>query len=170
MNSDSLENSYMDLPLETFTTSSENSSQFVDNQNTTAQMIETNTTQSHHALELHNDTIEYIPNELDDSNIQGKNLLLIFPDCIANLSPPWFAAVVNVYTTHLGEVSTTLPTIIMQEEPSMSTSTSSPTSLSNLPLPTECPPYSLLGDDILSHSFSDDGCTSDDQSDIEIDI
>lgn len=41
---------------------------------------------------------------------------------------------------------------------------------SRLSMPAEQPPYALLGDDILKHTFSDDGCSSDDRSDIEIDI
>lgn len=41
---------------------------------------------------------------------------------------------------------------------------------SRLSMPAEQPPYALLGDDILKHSFSDDGCSSEDRSDIEIDI
>lgn len=82
-----------------------------------------------------------------------------------------FFAVVNVYTTHMPEISTTLPTIIMQDEPTtINTSTSATTLNNRLGMASEQPPYSLLGEDLMKHSFSDDGCSSDDRSDIEIDI
>lgn len=74
------------------------------------------------------------------------------------------------------EISSTLPTIIMQDESITNTSASSLTSAnacmlnSRLSMPAEQPPYALLGDDILKHTFSDDGCSSEDRSDIEIDI
>lgn len=84
-------------------------------------------------------------------------------------------AVVNVYTTHIPEISSTLPTIIMQDESITNNSASSTNAnvsmlSSRLTMPTDQPPYALLGDDILKHSFSDDGCSSEDRSDIEIDI
>lgn len=77
MNSDTLESNYLDLPLESFSTTAPSIESNLENRNhqiqtSTAQMIDTNTTQSHHSLDLNNDPIEYIPNELDDSNIQGK--------------------------------------------------------------------------------------------------
>lgn len=65
----------------------------------------------------------------------------------------------------------------MQDE-SITTSSASSSTMTNassmlgsrLSMPAEQPPYTLLGDDILKHSFSDDGCSSEDRSDIEIDI
>lgn len=77
-------------------------------------------------------------------------------------------SVVNVYTTtHMPEISTTLPTIIMQDEVSI-LNNSAPTSdmaLHSLPSDT----YSLIGEDLIKHSFSDEG-SSDNQSDVEIDL
>lgn len=80
-------------------------------------------------------------------------------------------SVVNVYTTHM-PISSTLPTVIMQDETSAmnsSATTADQLSLSNhLSLPSDS--YSLISDDLIKHSFSDDGCSSGDQSDVEIDL
>lgn len=76
----------------------------------------------------------------------------------------------NVYTTHMPEISTTLPTIIMQDDASVlnSSATSSELGLHNhLSLPSDS--YSLIGEDLIKHSFSDED-SSDDQSDVEIDL
>lgn len=133
----------------------------IDEISTSNHLLDSVTSQQ---MDLHSDTIEYIPNELDDSNIQGKSIRITIVN-VATCSFYFYAStVVNVYTTHMPEISSTLPTIIMQDEPSINTSNSSRL------LPSEQPPYSLLGDDILKHSFSDDACSSDDRSDIEIDI
>lgn len=68
------------------------------------------------------------------------------------------------------EISTTLPTIIMQDESSI-LNNSAPTSdfaLHSLhSLPSD--PYSLIGEDLIKHSFSDNS-SSGDQSDVEIDL
>lgn len=118
-----------------------------------------------------NQPIEYISNELDDDNIQGK----IFFDTII-LSEYFkvidffssFYTVVNVYTTHLPDISSTLPTIIMQDETMSSSAQTSDLNLHNhLSLPSES--YSLIGEDLIKHSFSDEG-SSGDQSDVEIDL
>lgn len=70
------------------------------------------------------------------------------------------------------EISSTLPSIIMQDEASTmnsSTATSDQISLHNqLSLPSDS--YPLISDDLIKHSFSDDGCSSGDQSDVEIDL
>lgn len=111
--------------------------------------------------------IEYISNELDDDNIQGKN----FFDGIKYFKVIDFFSlytVVNVYTTHLPDISTTLPTIIMQDETMSSSAQTSDLNLHNhLSLPSES--YSLIGEDLIKHSFSDEG-SSGDQSDVEIDL
>lgn len=81
--------------------------------------------------------------------------------------------VVNVYTTHMPEISTTLPRIIMQDESSVLNNSASN---SDLALPPET--YSLIGEDIITHSFVDDDddeededeSSSDEQSDVEIDL
>ncbi|XP_031632366.1 E3 ubiquitin-protein ligase MSL2 [Contarinia nasturtii] len=92
-----------------------------------------------------NETIEYISNDLDD-NIQ----------------------VVNVYTTtHMPDISTTLPTIIMQDEPSILNNSAPTTDLALHTLPSDS--YSLIGEDLIKHSFSDEE-SSDNQSDVEIDL
>lgn len=71
----------------------------------------------------------------------------------------------NVFTTHMPEISSTLPTIIMQNEASALTNSVPDMALHSLP--TES--YSLIGEDLIKHSFSDEG-SSDDQSDVEIDL
>lgn len=64
------------------------------------------------------------------------------------------------------EISTTLPSIIMQDEASVLNH--SATALHNhLSLPSDS--YSLIGEDLIKHSFSDDD-SSEDQSDVEIDL
>lgn len=68
------------------------------------------------------------------------------------------------------EISTTLPTIIMQDESSALNNSTQTTDLSlhnHLSLPTES--YSLIGEDLIKHSFSDED-SSGDQSDVEIDL
>lgn len=75
-------------------------------------------------------------------------------------------AVVNVYTTHMPEISTTLPTIIMQDEANRTTP-STEMALHNHMLPSDS--YSLIGEDLIKHSFSDED-SSGDQSDVEIDL
>lgn len=65
------------------------------------------------------------------------------------------------------EITSTLPTIIMQDE-SVTNSTSS--MRSRITVPGEQPPLSLLGDDSIKQSYSDDACSSEERSDIEIDI
>lgn len=94
-------------------------------------------------------------------------------------------SVVNVYTTHMPEISKTLPTIIMQDEASAirnSTPINEFNAIHNhLSLPSDSH-YSLIGEDLIKHSFSDEE-TSDDndddddrdddddeQSDVEIDL
>lgn len=127
----------------------------------------------HSQIDLHSDAIEYIiPNELDDSNIQGEHILLAMSECEKHIYRLIPITVVNVYKSHMPEISSTLPTIIMQDEMITNTSKNgSSSSLSTrLAMPTEKPPYSLLGDDIMKHSFSDDACSSEERSDIEIDI
>lgn len=75
------------------------------------------------------------------------------------------------------EISSTLPTIIMQDESVLNNSVAN----SDLALPSES--YSLIGEDIIKHSFSDDDddddddededdedSSSDEQSDVEIDL
>lgn len=84
-----------------------------------------------------------------------------------------FCTVVNVYTTHMPEISTTLPTIIMQDEAS-AVRNSTPTNdlaMHNLSLPSDSQ-YSLIGEDMIKHSFSDEEMDSsgDEQSDVEIDL
>lgn len=77
---------------------------------------------------------------------------------------------VNVYTTHLPEISTTLPTIIMQDEVNALNSSTPSTDLTlhnHLSLPSDS--YSLIGEELIKHSFSDEG-SSGDQSDVEIDL
>lgn len=81
---------------------------------------------------------------------------------------------VNVYTTHMPEISTTLPTIIMQDEPSAmrnSTPTNDLAMHNHLSLPSDSQ-YSLIGEDLIKHSFSeeDDDSSGDEQSDVEIDL
>lgn len=71
------------------------------------------------------------------------------------------------------EISSTLPSIIMQDEASTmnnsSTAATDQITLHNqLSLPSDS--YSLISDDLIKHSFSDDGCSSGDQSDVEIDL
>lgn len=71
------------------------------------------------------------------------------------------------------EISSTLPSIIMQDEASAmnnsSTAAADQIPLHNqLSLPSDT--YSLISDDLIKHSFSDDGCSSGDQSDVEIDL
>lgn len=84
-----------------------------------------------------------------------------------------------MYTTHLSDSYTpsySLPAILMQESPTIVTQ---PT----ITLSNQLPPsqqfrhgqstslHSIFGDDIMaSSSFSEDGCSSDDRSDVEIDI
>lgn len=78
----------------------------------------------------------------------------------------------NVYTTHMPEISSTLPTIIMQDEPSAirnSTPTSDLAIHNHLSLPSESS-YSLIGEDLIKHSFSDEDTSGDEQSDVEIDL
>lgn len=60
------------------------------------------------------------------------------------------------------KITTALPTIIMQDE------SATDLALSNhLALPSES--YSLIGEDLIKHSFSDES-SSGDQSDVEIDL
>lgn len=71
------------------------------------------------------------------------------------------------------EISTTLPTIIMQDEPSAMRN-STPTNemaIHNLSLPSDSQ-YSLIGEDLIKHSFSDEEyeTSGDEQSDVEIDL
>lgn len=83
----------------------------------------------------------------------------------------FFSSVVNVYTTHMPEISSTLPTIIMQDESVTNTLSSSTSTIrSRISVPGEQPPLSLLGDDPIKQSYSDDACSSEERSDIEIDI
>lgn len=65
------------------------------------------------------------------------------------------------------EISTTLPTIIMQDEASVLNHSAPTTDLALHSLPSES--YSLIGEDLIKHSFSDES-SSGDQSDVEIDL
>lgn len=70
------------------------------------------------------------------------------------------------------EISTTLPTIIMQDDASTlrnSTPTSDLAMHNHLSLPSDSH-YSLIGEDIIKHSFSDEDSSGDEQSDVEIDL
>lgn len=67
MSNSTIDNNFLDLPLETFSTTTVPSRQVQTN---TTQLIDS--IESPHQMDLHNDAIEYIPHELDDSNIQGK--------------------------------------------------------------------------------------------------
>lgn len=83
------------------------------------------------------------------------------------------------------EISTTLPTIIMQDEASAmrnSTPTNDLAMHNHLSLPSDSQ-YSLIGEDLIKHSFSDeeeeeeeedddddDETSGDEQSDVEIDL
>lgn len=68
----------MDLPMDTFTSTNNirikrepmTHNAMVGNNHS----LEAGTTQQ---LDMHNDAIEYIPNPLDDANIQGKNALFL---------------------------------------------------------------------------------------------
>lgn len=79
--------------------------------------------------------------------------------------------VVNVYTTHMPEISQTLPTIIMQDESSAlnnSITAAQQNQLHNhMSLPSDS--YSLISDDFIKQSFTDEE-SSGDQSDVEIDL
>lgn len=71
------------------------------------------------------------------------------------------------------KISSTLPSIIMQDEATTmnsSTAVADRIPLHNqLSLPSDS--YSLISDDLIKHSFSEsDGCSSGDQSDVEIDL
>lgn len=86
---------------------------------------------------------------------------------IPGISP---CPVLNVYTTHMPEMTNSLPTIIMQDDPNIMTST---TSTGNFTLQKQLslqPTYSLISEDLIKQSYSDDDCSSDDQSDVEIDL
>lgn len=85
-----------------------------------------------------------------------------------------------MYTTHLPMVSYTLPTILMQETPSYISTASMPPS-SSLMDTTSSPSqqyhinqssiHSIFGDDLMgTASSSEEQCTSDEHSDIDIDI
>lgn len=63
------------------------------------------------------------------------------------------------------EISTTLPTIIMQDEASVLNHSANDLALHSLPSES----YSLIGEDLIKHSFSDES-SSGDQSDVEIDL
>lgn len=196
MNNDSLSNNYIDLPMPMDTFNSHNMTKQESSNHHNNHFMDVQSEQ----LDLDNDSIEYLPNDLDDTNIQGKiilNIFLTFPFVLLYLIiqpfPSYkhfllklillqhkliiyhfFHTVVNVYTTHLPDVSTTLPTIIMQEGPSINTTSSNNSSTSataKLSMPSPEPTsYTLFGDDMMTHSFSDEGCSSDDRSDVEIDI
>lgn len=116
-----------------------------------------------------NETIEYVPNDMDDDNIQGK-CFFHFGDFSIFLTAFVFILVVNVYTTHMPEISTTLPTIIMQDEPTVLNNSAASADMSfnnHLTLPSDS--YSLIGEELIKHSFSDES-SSDEQSDVEIDL
>lgn len=68
------------------------------------------------------------------------------------------------------EISTTLPTIIMQDEANALNNSTPSNDLAlhnHLSLPSDS--YSLIGEDLIKHSFSDEG-SSGEQSDVEIDL
>lgn len=65
------------------------------------------------------------------------------------------------------EISTTLPTIIMQDEASVLNNSAPTTDLALHSLPSDS--YSLIGEDLIKHSFSDES-SSGDHSDVEIDL
>lgn len=134
-----------------------------------SRQILSSTANSQLDLSRRNEPIEYIPNDLDDDNIQGS----LAYNCNNKFGPKLIVfslLVVNVYTTHMPEISTTLPTIIMQDEAASLNNTTQSTDLAlhnHLSLPSDS--YSLIGEDLIKHSFSDEG-SSGDQSDVEIDL
>lgn len=70
------------------------------------------------------------------------------------------------------QISTTLPTIIMQDEAAAlrnSTPTSDFAMHNHLTLPSDSH-YSLIGEDLIKHSFSEEDTSGDEQSDVEIDL
>lgn len=67
------------------------------------------------------------------------------------------------------EISTTLPTIIMQDEASVLNHSAPSTDLTLHSLPSDSDPYSLIGEDLIKQSFSDES-SSGDHSDVEIDL
>lgn len=74
MNNDSLSNNYIDLPMPMDTFNSHNTTKQDSSNHHNNHFIDV---QSEH-LDLDNDSIEYLPNDLDDTNIQGKNILKHF--------------------------------------------------------------------------------------------
>lgn len=129
-------------------------------------------------LSRSNENIEYISNDMDDDNIQGNGITNWNIFCVGKIDAKFlyllFCIVVNVYTTHMPEISTTLPTIIMQDEASAmrnSTPTNDLAMHNHLSLPSDSQ-YSLIGEDLIKHSFSDedDDTSGDEQSDVEIDL
>lgn len=73
MNNTTIDNNYMDLPLDTFTRIKQEP---IGNHNTITTNNPMLDTVSNQQLDLHGDAIEYIPNELDDGNIQGLLFVL----------------------------------------------------------------------------------------------
>lgn len=79
--------------------------------------------------------------------------------------------VLNVYTTHMPEMSNALPTIIMQDDSTMLNTTTAHNNFTmqkHLTLPPAT--YSLISEDLIKQSYSDEDGTSDEQSDVEIDL
>lgn len=69
----------------------------------------------------------------------------------------------------MSDMSNTLPTIIMQDDSNLlnaTTTNSNFTLQKHLTLPPNT--FSLISEDLIKHSYSDDGST--DESDIEIDL
>lgn len=129
-------------------------------------------------LQSANESIEYMPNELDDGNIQGnkkankqtkknhKNNLYFNKFFFL-----WCIPVLNVYTTHIPEMSNTLPTIIMQDDSNLMNTTAGNSNFTlQKQLSLQPTTYSLISEDLIKQSYSDDGCSSDDQSDVDIDL
>lgn len=177
MNNQSFEKNYIDVPLESFNANNSRAStepkikqEVIPMPNIvagTSRQLLSSAMNPQMDLSRTNDTIEYISNDMDDDNIQGTNIkCFICRISIRSVFVFFQFTVVNVYTTHMPEISTTLPTIIMQDDASVLNS--SATSLHNhLSLPSDS--YSLIGEDLIKHSFSDED-SSDDQSDVEIDL
>lgn len=74
MNNDSLSNNYIDIPMDTFNSHNTTKQDSLNHHNSHFMDVQSE------QLDLDNDSIEYMPNDLDDSNIQGKNILEHFLD------------------------------------------------------------------------------------------
>lgn len=186
MNNQTFEKNYINVPIDSFSSTNSYSStepkikqEVIPISNDIAgssRQILSSTINPHIDLSRTNEHIEYISNDMDDDNIQGKyqnqinSFSFIWNYFLANSQFNNFLAVVNVYTTHLPDISSTLPTILIQDEVNAlnnSTPSNDLTLHNHLSLPSDS--YSLIGEDLIKHSFSDDS-SSGDQSDVEIDL